>query len=513
MTTAIVDDDNLSVKRPRVTNIDNLKAYSSAPNPPASSVVRGNSSIIINAGVPTTAASIDCGHNNTTSNAVDGGGGDRHATHESSTIIAINGPEDDDANEQKWTFSLRMCESALNGTSGSVGRSSLSSIHIIQRATHDLRGKQAPEYQVLRVTEKSGQQPYAIARNIETVFKSFVRDGKMTIRFRDPSVDLAISKADPLQLQGFLQTLWATHSTPDRLTGVPTKSSLNYGTTDPHQKSMHISADRQLPSAYPASLESLRINSQRLSRIPTKALELPHLTFLDLSDNFIANLPDNFSLVLPRLKSLVLAKNRLTSLVTILAHASLHKIDVSDNLISEIPVDTNKAFSLQVFIVGGNNIRHIPVSLFTLHPSLRIFKADRNQIQSVPATLMHLPRRLQHLDLSDNLFQQSVPTVAEDINRIDFGVLSLQEMAARRYIRMRLQCELPIGLKRYLGSVAYCSECLGPYFQKHYNFIKRRNLDTAGEQIQQSADMDGTVPVEYTACSRACLKKTLAMLS
>jgi hypothetical protein len=95
-------------------------------------------------------------------------------------------------------------------------------------------------------------------------------------------------QADPLQLQGFLQTLWAAHTTPDRLTGVPTKSGLNYGTTDPHQKSMHISADRQLPSAYPASLESLRINSQRLSRIPTKALELSHLTFLDLSE-FVAH--------------------------------------------------------------------------------------------------------------------------------------------------------------------------------------------------------------------------------
>ena len=62
---------------------------------------------------------------------------------------------------------------------------------------------------------------YRLERNIERVFAKFRHEGRATIRLRSPAVDIAVNKANPIELDAFLTTLYLVHTTPDRVRRLP----------------------------------------------------------------------------------------------------------------------------------------------------------------------------------------------------------------------------------------------------------------------------------------------------
>ena len=80
-----------------------------------------------------------------------------------------------EAERERHTFSLDVCDTSVNGVSGSVGRDAASSLHIIQKATHSLRGPAPAEFQLLRVLEASGATQSYDARLRRTRPRSLAR--------------------------------------------------------------------------------------------------------------------------------------------------------------------------------------------------------------------------------------------------------------------------------------------------------------------------------------------------
>ena len=323
-------------------------------------------------------------------------------------VIAVEAPPPCDAPRTARTFSLLSCSTAVHGVaSHSIGPLTASSLHIIQKPTLDLHGALPTEYQLLRVSgsQTATRQCYdvsdgvdgsdgaravmlasilgsdhihirfQIADNIVNVFHKFAHDGKLTIRMRSPSIDLAVSQVCPRfiachsdthcsqvapdRLQAFLKTLWEVYKTPNAVTGAPTKGAVELSTSQHDyslQRRMKLGPDHSLPSSYPPGLESLHIEAQRLLRIPSAAMHLSKLAVLCLSHNLITSVPDHLGAAMPCLRVMSLSHNKLTSIPTGLCLPLLRDLDLSNNEISLLPPEFSAARSLERLVLNSNRI-------------------------------------------------------------------------------------------------------------------------------------------------------------
>ncbi|XP_046868762.1 uncharacterized protein LOC26529774 [Drosophila willistoni] len=127
-------------------------------------------------------------------------------------------------------------------------------------------------------------QRYKVKDNIQTIHTKYVLDGKATIAFKKPSLNLLI-KCDPIQLKGFLQTLKLGMEGKDvinlrlnTVTAMAQKSKL--------QTKMAINRHSDYPiKAFPRYLQSLTIDNTQLVKLSYHICSLRNLTHLDVSNN------------------------------------------------------------------------------------------------------------------------------------------------------------------------------------------------------------------------------------
>ncbi|XP_066359976.1 receptor-like protein 15 isoform X2 [Miscanthus floridulus] len=141
------------------------------------------------------------------------------------------------------------------------------------------------------------------------------------------------------------------------------------------------------------NLRELRLGYNRLNgSIPASLFELPHLEYLDLSENLLqGHIPIDLSRNLKKLQELDISRNQLNGTIQacLFELPCLEYLDLSGNL-------------LQGHIPKIEHTRTLK-TLRELHLGLN------RLIGSIPAWLFELPR-LVYLDLSGNLLQGHIPT-------------------------------------------------------------------------------------------------------
>lgn len=156
-----------------------------------------------------------------------------------------------------------------------------------------------------------------LTNNIAKIYRKFVDEGKCTISFKQPEVDLQM-KAEPIQLKAFLNVMKSALCPSDsakkevlksdnhlvRAFGASTKMLTDQVTR------MIIKERSAFPSSgLPRTLKELAFNDLGCSQMPIGVLNLTNLSSLDLSRNNITKLPKALGNL--KLSKLVLNDNKL----------------------------------------------------------------------------------------------------------------------------------------------------------------------------------------------------------
>lgn len=159
----------------------------------------------------------------------------------------------------------------------------------------------------------------------------------------------------------------------------------------------------------PGALEELRVSAMAMKRVPQHIHSIDTLKVLDLSSNHLQGLLNPALATMPRLQELRVQNNALTDLPSFLhlrrlnisnnkfidlpsnvcLMRQLEYLDISFNLISELPAEIGQLTKLRELNIAGNKVETLP-SRFRELKRLETFDCRRNVITDVSA-LCELP--------------------------------------------------------------------------------------------------------------------------
>lgn len=345
---------------------------------------------------------------------------------------------------------------------------------------------------------------YKVYNNVDKLFTKFLNDGKATIRFKQPPHDIIISKADPLQLKGFLHGVGLTivgqgtgkiHFSP-----TPTK-------VDKPKRKLAIMKrqDYPLKTGFPQSLTWLQVQTSSLRKIDSRILKLKHLQVLDLAHNSIKELPIALGEI--RLKELVLHHNELEQfpkgLSTGILGQSLQILDLSFNQISILSPYFCLMKKLSVLSLKCNKLKKLPRNMHCLE-SLRMFSASHNELKVLPFAIRKL-----HLDTLD-LFHNPLDTDVVLRPIVLWELPSLLECAASAVISQKVYYtaqDLPSVLIDYVVEHCPCP-CGRNVFQNESSCILVLDLQKLASTVVYINNTSRfKVPLEVYFCSSKCWRK------
>jgi len=148
------------------------------------------------------------------------------------------------------------------------------------------------------------------------------------------------------------------------------------------------------------SLQRLKLPRNKLERVPESLTRCIALQQLDISGNRITALPEIF-MGMGKLKELSLARNLLTVVPgSIAALESLKMLDLSGNRLSTLPDGLGKLKNLEDLDVSGNKLARLVEDCAGME-RLRRVNAEKNQLQSVPVTLLR-DTKVEILKIANN---------------------------------------------------------------------------------------------------------------
>ncbi|XP_063844773.1 protein artichoke-like [Scylla paramamosain] len=179
------------------------------------------------------------------------------------------------------------------------------------------------------------------------------------------------------------------------------------------------------------SLRSLSLAGNKLTHLKAAAfIGLSDLTQLDLSDNSLGLSSCRAVLVTPRLQQLTLSGNPTRELCPDLAKLEdLQELRAANILMTEVrPNALAELRHLQLLDISTNLVTEVPVGSF-LGSSLRTLSLADNQLEQLPdALFFDLPEALESLNISGNPLQRLVgPMVLQDAS-----LSALQQLEATR---------------------------------------------------------------------------------
>ncbi|XP_018011273.1 leucine-rich repeat and death domain-containing protein 1 isoform X2 [Hyalella azteca] len=313
---------------------------------------------------------------------------------------------------------------------------------------------------------KLGTQ-YKILNNVSYLFSKFIEEGKFTIRLINPNLDLLV-KTDAEQAKKFVKilSLCVRGKVPKNLSSVEAIRTRDL--TKP-EVSLNITSQQDYPvkTAFPAHLQQLIVTECKLNRVEGRILRLRRLEILNLSDNLIVEVPRTVA-DMAALTELVLSGNKIASLPAHLfdgkINATLRKLDLARNQLVLLPASLcllNKLFTLDV---SSNQLMVIPLTIKRL-ASLQYLNLSDNPLTSLPFAVSEMPLTslsfdyiLPHEYVHEPYYSNSPP------------VLPLTEMAARTLLGCKhrdpeylhhLTKDLPSTLRRRLMYFIGCDFCSG----------------------------------------------------
>jgi hypothetical protein len=129
-------------------------------------------------------------------------------------------------------------------------------------------------------------------------------------------------------------------------------------------------------------LEVLEARGCKLSRLPYEVAGLTRLVVLDLGDNRLSSLPSLTPL--PRLRELRLPGNRFSAFPAVLVDLEgLEALDLSANLLPDLPRDVAKMKALRSLLLAKNAITGFPAQVCGLR-NLTALDLSENKVPAVP---------------------------------------------------------------------------------------------------------------------------------
>jgi len=148
------------------------------------------------------------------------------------------------------------------------------------------------------------------------------------------------------------------------------------------------------------NLTSLEIFGDSIDNIPAEIKELKYLKTLSISTKALKVFP-NCLFEIPSLKILKLKNGILESFSSEPPRrCQIVNLQLTNNLIAEIPHWFGDLNSLKELDLAGNNLQELPLQFAKLK-ALNRLNLDRNQLQEVYHCLQYLPN-LNHLSLDNN---------------------------------------------------------------------------------------------------------------
>ncbi|KAI9262010.1 hypothetical protein BY458DRAFT_534607 [Sporodiniella umbellata] len=229
---------------------------------------------------------------------------------------------------------------------------------------------------------------------------------------------------------------------------------------------------------------SVDLSNKKLIKLSPTIGYLDNLTKLILSNNQMTELPKEVG-YLKNLTVLNVSNNRIQALPDTIAFLSkLKALNISSNRLKALPQSIGQLQKLIIIVANQNELKSLPKELSQLS-NLVSLNVSFNPLRALPAEIATLPT-LRKLLTDDCDFQE------EYSYELRHDPLSLFETCARVAIRHEVSIpnDFAHHIKEYLAGAEKCSDCGGPYFERHltrYRFIERiaRN----------------TLTLEYTLCS------------
>ncbi|XP_067625898.1 leucine-rich repeat protein 1 [Eurosta solidaginis] len=271
----------------------------------------------------------------------------------------------------------------------------------------DADGKNIRQLEIMHFTpqNKVGER-FKVTNNIEKIFSKFLRDGKVTIGFKEPPINLMIN-CDPIQLKGFLHTIKLGLEGKDSMnlrlniaaaTAIPQRSQ-------PQEKMTIVRRGDYPIKGFPRTLKSLKIANIQLLKITFDICSLRNLTVLDLSDNQINKVPREMGRL--SLVSFAINNNQLGTanewdwLRGKQIQKSLRELDLSNNELTYFPHDLIRLEQLVGLKLSHNKIKRVPFGFRRLR-NLRNLYIASNLLSSLPSDFNLM--RILVLDVWGNEF-------------------------------------------------------------------------------------------------------------
>ena len=369
---------------------------------------------------------------------------------------------------------------------------------------------------VATVLDKNGHK-FLIEENIERIFEKFTKDGKCTLRFKEPNKDVMISDADPSDLKAFLQIVRSVLKKESSQLKILLPAEKEDVTAKQLKMTIRKREDYPLTKSFPPSLQELIIESTcSLKRIDTRIFSLKNLVRLSISNQQIVEIPRSIGST--KLMHLNLSGNKIATFPNLeeasIVH-SLRSIDLSNNRIHTITPTFFKMTKLTELRISHNLIAELPFELALL-PFLKEVKASDNLLKFLPSSFCR--RRFKQLDLYGNPLTsvRGVPNVSIPSEEISNDVRNLFFMSLYEFRKLLSQKNvvsykfLQDYLPRHLISMLErCEQCIcGSFAYNAKEIIKHVEMSKFCETVI-SVDNLGTttVPMSFIVCSGSCERK------
>ncbi|CAH1401987.1 unnamed protein product [Nezara viridula] len=336
---------------------------------------------------------------------------------------------------------------------------------------------------ILHQTIRNGHGvKYKVNDNIGGIFVKFIVEGKATLRFKEPPVDLII-KGEPKPLSNFLQVLkqFMDKKVPLKLLQLSNLAGAS-SKVDTKPVKLVLKQKKEFP-IFPRALETLQINEAMMKKFDCKILRLQKLKILNLADNCLEDIPNEIDL-LPALEELHLAKNKIgekskfTWLSSQTLRLSLIHLDLRENCISFIPQEICRLKNLKNLLLDKNRLQHLPNGLGLLS-KLKKLSVSHNLLEWMPGSCQFL--RLNTVDVSKNNWKDHCSRG----NRLR-AVFNLVDISAVAVLKHRIEFSeelIPRTLVCYLENAGYCS-CGIPVFPSRPNkFAPLDRFLSAAERV------------------------------
>lgn len=347
---------------------------------------------------------------------------------------------------------------------------------------------------------------------IKHVFVKCIHEGKATLRFEDPALDLCI-RSEPIQLKCFMKLLKSCIIGDTKNLPMSSLSNINAIAMNNAPKKLVIHNRSEFPmQGLPRTLESLYMSGLNLCNFRRDIMLLKQLTILDLSNNEIEKIPSEFGRM-PCLNELYLANNQLGVkgeidwrwLLGPQIIKKLKLLDLSGNKLGYLPKAIWKLQCLVTLKLDDNMLQKLPATLGRIS-SLRYLTISQNKLGSLPCSLMQC--RLEYIDLSSNKFHtKTISPTYQKHAPWEFYIGSLVHLTAKVVLKQKLYYTpniIPWTLVDLLDNANMCV-CGIPVLNDKYCIMKEFELKDYFRAVVFNNNRSSSIEFECYICSPKCM--------